>query len=176
MPLAEQPPRVEMERVVHAQAPSADVLLTTLGGVGAAGVAFDVTMPSVLKSDGTAVRGTCKRVAGGKHTYHPGAVGLAACQRKAKDYVALKQTNYAFVRIAFEMPSGRLAEVSQQGLRRVLREHGASDEMIRGVEANLVAAVLRAQGVYIGERVAVHLSQKRARRGRRRRRQVKAQR
>ena len=47
--------------------------------------------------------------------------------------------------------------------------------MIRSVEANLVAAVLRAQGGYIGERVAVHLSQKRARRGRRRRRQVKAQ-
>ena len=111
-----------------------------------------------------------------RHTYHPGAVGLAACKRKAKDYAALKQTNYAFVPIAFEMPSGRLAEVSQQGLRRVLRQHGASDEMIRSVEAHLAAAVLRAQGVYIGERVAIHLSQKRARSGRRRRRQAKARR
>ena len=78
VPLAEQPPRVEMERVVHAQAPSADVLLTTLGGVGAAGVAFDVTMPSVLKADGTAVQGTCKRVAGGK-TYIPPWCSWVGC-------------------------------------------------------------------------------------------------
>ena len=35
VPLAAQPQKVEMERVVHAQAPSADVLLTTLGGTGA---------------------------------------------------------------------------------------------------------------------------------------------
>ena len=83
VPLAEQPHRVEMERVIHAQAPSADVLLTTLGGTGASGVAFDITMPSVLRADGTAAPGTRKRVAGGKHTYHQGAVGLAACKRKA---------------------------------------------------------------------------------------------
>ena len=81
MPLAAQPQKVEMERVVHAQAPSADVLLTTLGGTGASGVAFDITMPSVLRADGAAAPGTRKRVAGGTHTYHQGVVGLAACKR-----------------------------------------------------------------------------------------------
>ena len=165
VPLAEQPHRVEMERVIHAQAPSADVLLTTLGGTGASGVAFDITMPSVLRADGTAAPGTRKRVAGGKHTYHQGAVGLAACKRKAKDYAALKQANYAFVPIAFEMSSGRLADVSQQGLRRVLREQGATEEMVRSVFAGLAAAVVSSQGQYVNQRVAIHLSQQQARSG-----------
>ena len=131
VPLAAQPQKVEMERVVHAQAPSADMLLTTLGGTGASGVAFDITMPSVLRADGTAAPGTRKRVAGGTHTYHPGAVGLAACKRKAKEYAALKQTNYEFLPMAFEMPSGRMADVSKQGLRRVLRAQGATEDEIR---------------------------------------------
>ena len=69
--LAKQPVDVALEKVVHAQAPSADVLLRRHGGVAASCVAFDVTMPSVLRADGTAVSGQRKRVAGGTCTYNP---------------------------------------------------------------------------------------------------------
>ena len=95
---------------------------------------------------------------------------MAACKRKAKDYAALKQTNYDFVPIALEMPSGRMADVSQQGLRRVVREQGATEEMVRSVFADLAAAVVASQRQYANERVAIHLSQQRARRGKRRHR------
>ena len=47
---------------------------------------------------------------------------------------------------------------------------------MRSVEAGLAAAVVAAQGKYVNERVAVHLSQQRARCGQRRRRQARAQR
>ena len=71
--------------------------------------------------------------------------------------------------MAFEMPSGRMADVSKQGLRRVLRAQGAKEEEMRSVEAGMAAAVVAAQGKYIMDRVAVHLGQQQARRGRRRR-------
>ena len=91
-------------------------------------------------------------------------------QAEGEDDAALKQTNCDFVPITFEIPSGRLADVSQQGLRRVLREQGATEEMVRSVFAGLAAAVVASQGQYVNERVAIHLSQQRARRGKRRHR------
>ena len=56
------------------------------------------------------------------------------------------------------VPSGRMADVSKQGLRRVLRAQGATEEEIRSMEAGLAAAVVAAQGKYVNGRVAVHLS------------------
>ena len=59
-------------------------------------------------------------------------------------------------------------------MRRVLREQGATEDLIRSVEAGLAAAVVAAHGKNVNERVAIHLSQQRARSGKRRRRQVSA--
>ena len=61
--------------------------------------------------------------------------------------------------MVFQMPSGRMADASQQGLRRVFREKGATEDLIRSVEAGLAAAVVAAHGKYVNERVAIHLSQ-----------------
>ena len=140
-----------------AGAPAADVLLVYKGGVRDGGVAFDVTMRSTVKADGTAVLKPGSRRRGGD-AFTPGAVAADACRKKAKDYEPLKGTKYDFVPVAFELPSGRLAEASRQGLVRVLRTLGASPAEVDAFFASLAAAVMNAQGEYTVARLAVHFS------------------
>ena len=144
-----------------AGAPAADVLLVYKGGRDVGGVAFDVTMRSVIKADGTAVMKPRRRRQGGD-AFTSGAVAAAACRKKARDYEPLKATKYDFVPVAVELPSGRLADASRRGLVRVLKALGASSLEVDAFFASLAAAVLRAQGEYTLARLAVHLGQAQA--------------